>query len=121
MELAVFMMEDGAAILLLAKTADSSSLDVLQTISLVLTLICALAFLVLIVHGIRNKWENGFDCAICLALPLYLALVLGFSIGEGRRRSSFLGCVVGIGIIYRIRYRIICDRHVLSLGFSSIN
>ena len=77
MELTVFMMEDGAAILLLAKTAgDSSSLDMLQTISLLLTLICALAFaltfLGLIVCIIIDEWKDlCFDCiGILLLLPV---------------------------------------------------
>merc|ERR1719223_1582452 len=82
MELSVFMLEDGAAILLLAKTANSSSLDVLQTISLYLTLVCAGAF-VLVFFGLYVRFirQDGFDCYMLviltmLAFPTFMIWIL---------------------------------------------
>ena len=76
MELTVFLLEDGAAILLLAKTTNSSSLDVLQTISLCLTLICAGAFILVVfgimVHLIR---QNGACCYAC-GQPFFIAVIV---------------------------------------------
>ena len=78
MELTVFMLEDGAAILLLAKTTNSSSLDVLQTISLCLTLTCAGAFILvffgLFVRGIR---QDGccYDFGDCIFVSVLLAVI----------------------------------------------
>ena len=80
MELTVFLLEDGAAILLLAKTTNSSSsLDVLQTISLCLTLICAGAFILLFygllwVHFIRKAgYCKPFKS--CIVPSVYLAVI----------------------------------------------
>ena len=78
MELGVFLLEDGAAILLLAKTANSSSLDVVQTISLCLTLICAGAFaLVFLGVVVRQICQGGFDsgCDACMFASYIIATI----------------------------------------------
>jgi len=50
MEFTVFMLEDGAAMLLLAKTGTITSMNMIQICSLTLTLICALAY-ILVMFG----------------------------------------------------------------------
>ena len=88
MELSVFMLEDGAAILLLAKTTtNSSSLDILQTISLCLTLICAGSILLVLIgfmvigisYGIDYNCENSLGLSIFLPVivfPIFMIWIL---------------------------------------------
>ena len=74
MEMTVFMLEDGAAILLLAKNPSSSS-DVIQSISQILTIICAVSFILGFIM-LTDRYTGIVSFRLILSAPVFMLFIL---------------------------------------------
>jgi len=74
MEMTVFMLEDGAAILLLAKNPSSSS-DVIQSISQILTIICAVSFILGFIM-LTDRYTGIVSFRLKLSAPVFMLFIL---------------------------------------------